>query len=140
MARVKQSLIPLTFALLLVAGAANAQVNVSAKFVPRKNSKEKSAPDPTKLSDTIALEAKADSSAGIMRVTLEIDDQFREERKKPPYNFEWDTLGERDGAHTVSIVAYNANGQTGVKRMKVNVENKLSLGIDYYAEQALNAT
>ncbi len=139
MVRTKQCLIPWAVGFLLTAGICNAQVNVSAKFTPRKNTKEKSAPDPTKLSDTIALEAKADSSAGVSRVTLEIDDQFRQEKKAPPYTFEWDTLAERDGPHTIGIVAYNANGQTGVKRMKVNVENKLSLGIDFYAEQALLA-
>lgn len=133
--------IPLSLAVgfLLATGVAQAQVNVSAKFVPRKGSKEKSAPDPAKLSDAVAIEAKADSSAGVARVTLEIDDQFRQEKKAPPYSFEWDTLAERDGPHTVGIVAYNANGQTGVKRMKVNVENKLSLGIEHYAEQALLA-
>ncbi len=125
--------------LVLTAGTAHAQVNVSAKFVPRKGSKEKSAPNPAQLSDAVSLEAKADSSAGVSRVVLEIDDQFRAEKKMPPYHFDWDTLAERDGPHTVGIVAYNANGQTGVKRMKVQVENKLSLGIDYYAEQALLA-
>lgn len=139
MLRTKQGLLPMICGLMLIAGICNAQVNVSAKFVPRKGSKEKSAPDPTKLSDVVALEAKADSSAGVSRVTLEIDDKFQQEKKAPPYNFEWDTLAERDGPHTIGIVAYNANGQTGVKRMKVTVENKLSLGIDYYAEEALLA-
>ncbi len=127
--------------LCLIAGGALAQssVRVSAKFIPRKETKEKFAPDPTKLNNIVRYEVEADSSAGVARVTFEVDDQFRLEVKKPPYRYDWDTLNENDGPHTIAIVAYNNNGQTGVLRTKVAVENKLSLGIPYYAEQALEA-
>lgn len=117
----------------------SAQVKVSAAFVPRKEAKEKIAPDPKKLSDIVRVKADADSSGGIEKVVFEIDDQFRTEAKKPPYQFDWDTLAENDGQHTVGIIAYNVNGQTGVQRLKVTVENKLSLGLEHWVQAGLTA-
>jgi tetratricopeptide (TPR) repeat protein len=119
--------------------AAQAPVKVSGKFIPRKEAKEKFPPDPQKLSDIARLEVEADSNAGVARVVFEVDDQFRAEVKMPPYRYDWDTLNENDGPHTITAIAYNANGQTGVLRQKVTVENKLSLGIPHYADLALQA-
>ncbi len=54
--------------------------------------------------------------------------------KKPRFLFDWDTLAENDGAHTLGIIAYNINGQTGTQRLKVKVENKLALGIEHWVQ------
>ncbi len=126
---------------LLWAGSlgAGAQVKVAAAFAPREELKEKTAPDPAHLSDIARVKVEADSGSGIARVVFEVDDQFRAEVKKPPFQFDWDTLDENDGQHTLAITAYNTNGQTGVKRVKTTVENKLNLGIGYYANQGLAA-
>lgn len=118
---------------------ARAQVVVKSDLVPRKEVEETIAPDPMKLSDIVRIQADADSKAGIERITFEVDDQFRFEAKQPPYLFDWDTLNENDGQHTIAITAYNVNGQTGVKRIKVNVENKLSLGIKHWVKDGLAA-
>jgi tetratricopeptide (TPR) repeat protein len=95
--------------------------------------------DPAHLSDVVRVQASADSSIGIARVTFEIDDQFRSEAKAPPYLYDWDTLEEDDGAHTVAVTAYDTNGQTTVKRLKVTVDNQLGLGIKVLAARALEA-
>jgi tetratricopeptide (TPR) repeat protein len=126
-------------ALLSLTQTLSAQVKVSSAFVPRKEAKEKIVPDPQKLTDIVRVKVDADSSGGIEKVVFEIDDQFRAEVKKPPYQFDWDTLAENDGAHTLGIIAYNINGQTGVQRLKVNVENKLALGIEHWVQAGLTA-
>ena len=92
-----------------------------------------------KLSDMVRLKAEADSKSGIERITFEVDDQFRAEAKQPPYLFDWDTLNENDGQHTIAITAYNVNGQTGIQRLKMTVENKLSLGIKHWVKDGLAA-
>jgi tetratricopeptide (TPR) repeat protein len=118
---------------------AQGAVQVALKFVPRKEAREKVAPEPNQLGDIVRLRADADSSAGIARIVFEIDNQFRAEVKKPPYLYDWDTLAENDGTHTISVIAYNVNGQTGVQRVKVKVENKLALGHKHFAREALEA-
>lgn len=132
-------LLCLTILLCGFARGVGAQVVVKTDFVPRTDIGETAAPDPAKLNDIVRLKADADSKSGIERITFEIDDQFRAEAKQPPYLFNWDTLDENDGQHTIAVTAYNVNGQTGVKRLKVMVENKLSLGIKTFVKQGLAA-
>lgn len=119
--------------------SAIAQVTVKSEFVARTEVGEKESPDPMKLNDIVRIKADADSKAGIEKITFEVDDQFRFEAKQPPYVFNWDTLDENDGAHTLSITAYNINGQTGVRRIKVLVENNLKAGIPYFVKTGLAA-
>ncbi len=122
-----------------LAVGARAQVVVKGELVPRKETDEIAAPDPMKLSDIVRVKAEADSKSGIERITFEVDDQFRAEAKQPPYLFDWDTLNENDGQHTIAITAYNVNGQTGIQRLKMTVENKLSLGIKHWVKDGLAA-
>ena len=118
---------------------AGAQVTVKTDFVPRLEADETAAPDPAKLGDVVRVKADADSKAGIEKITFEVDDQFRFEAKQPPYVFDWDTLNENDGQHTLAVTAYNVNGQTGVKRVKVTVLNNLKLGIPHFVKAGLAA-
>jgi tetratricopeptide (TPR) repeat protein len=122
-----------------LAPSATAQVKLEAAFVPRQEEGEKTAPDPGQLGDVARVKASADSSAGIVRVTFEVDEQFRVEVKKPPYLYDWDTLEENDGQHTVSITAYNTKGQTAVQRLKVTVANKLNLGVKHFVQEGMDA-
>jgi tetratricopeptide (TPR) repeat protein len=118
---------------------AGAQVKLSATFVPRQEEGEKIVPDPTQLNDIVRIKANADSSSGIVRVTFEVDEQFRIEVKKPPYLYNWDTLDENDGQHTISVTAYNTKGQTGVQRLKVIVANQLNLGVKHFVTEGFDA-
>ncbi|HZP80820.1 MAG TPA: Ig-like domain-containing protein [Chthonomonadaceae bacterium] len=129
-------------ALLTVSGiAARAETTLTVALTakPEASASKPVALDPAKLSDVVRVQARADSSAGIARVTFEVDDQFRIEVKQPPYLYDWDTVEEDDGAHTVAVIAYDTNGQTAVKRLKVTVDNQLSLGIKAHAARALEA-
>jgi|GEM_PF-3176472 len=128
--------------LMLTIGAAvrtQAQVVVRTDFVARTEAGETAPPDPSKLSDIVRVKADADSKSGIEKITFEVDDQFRFEVKQPPFVYNWDTLDENDGIHTIAITAYNINGQTGVKRIKVSVENNLKLGIPHFVKLGLAA-
>ena len=116
----------------------DAQVALKAAFIPIPESGQKSIPDASRLSDVTRVEAEADSSSGITRVTFEVDEQFRAEVKKPPYTFDWDTLNENDGQHTISVTAYNAKGQTGVQRLKVIVLNQLNLGVKHFVQEGVD--
>ncbi|MCS6777824.1 MAG: tetratricopeptide repeat protein [Chloroherpetonaceae bacterium] len=129
-----------TLILTAIAGiTGSAQVRVRTSLLTGTQDKETVIQDLARLSDTVRVRVDADSPAGVVRVTFEIDDQFRAEVKQPPYIYEWDTLNESDGEHTIAVTAYNANGQTGVQRIKVKVHNELERGIAYYADAALLA-
>jgi tetratricopeptide (TPR) repeat protein len=138
----KKSLFIMILLLMALCGGAarsGAQVTVKTDFVPRMETGETAIPNPDKLSDIVRVKADADSKAGIEKITFEVDDQFRFEAKQPPYAFNWDTLEENDGQHTLAVTAYNINGQTGVKRLKVTVENNLKLGIPHFVKVGLAA-
>jgi tetratricopeptide (TPR) repeat protein len=118
---------------------ARSQVKLLAAFVPRKEEGEKTPPNPDQLGDIARIQANADSKSGIARVTFEVDEQFRVELKKPPYVYEWDTLEENDGKHTVSVTAYSTRGQTAVQRLKVVVANQLNLGVKHFVQEGMDA-
>ena len=118
--------VTITYSLLTTASLA-APVTVKVRFLPSKELKETILPDSKALKDIVRVAAKADSTSGIEKVTFEIDEQFRAETKKAPFRFDWDTLAEQDGDHTLSVTAVNVNGQSGQTRLKVRVLNELSL-------------
>ncbi len=115
-------------------------VTLTAKADAPTAAKTNASPlDLTHLGDIVHIQADADSSLGIARVTFEIDDQFRAEAKQSPYVYDWDTLDEDDGPHTLAVTAYDSNGQTTVQRLKVTIDNQLSLGAKAHAARALEA-
>jgi tetratricopeptide (TPR) repeat protein len=66
-----------------------------------------------------------------------VDDQLRTTVTKAPFEYKWDTVDEDEGQHTLVVSAYDAQGNTAVKRVRVEVENGLSLGIKPHAEKAI---
>lgn len=88
------------------------------------------------LSGIVEVKAEASSDAGIARVEFSVNDQIRATVTEPPYQYRWDTIDEEEGIHTLIVSAYDGSGKAASKRIKVEVDNNLSLGIKAHAERA----
>ena len=56
-----------------------------------------------------------------------------------PYVFEWDTLAEKEGMHTLTATATDSNGQTARASISLTVDNELTTGADALAQKAKDA-
>src|SRR2546423_1170141 len=89
------------------------------------------------VSDVVTVKAQASSDNGISKVEFSVDDQIRAMQAKPPFEYKWDTIDEEEGHHTLIISAYDGAGKAVAKRIKVEVDNGLSLGVKPHAEKAM---
>lgn len=90
------------------------------------------------VADVFTVKAEVSSEAGITKVEFSVDDQLRLTVAKAPYEYKWDTVDEDEGQHSLIVSAYDAQGNTAVKRVRVEIENGLSLGIKPHAQKALD--
>ncbi len=97
--------------------------------------------DGDKVGDTITVVAKVtgSESVGIEKVEFLVDDKPVGTDTSTPYTFDWDTLAESEGPHTVVATVFDAKGQTKRAKISLNVDNELSKGADYHADNALAA-
>src|SRR5438105_3728386 len=91
------------------------------------------------VGDVVAVTAMASSEAGITRVEFSVDDQLRSTVTKRPYEYKWDTVDEEEGRHTLIVAAFDTDGKTATKRIKLEVDNGLAMGVKPHAEKALAA-
>src|SRR6185503_6284693 len=91
------------------------------------------------VGDVVTVTAMASSEAGIIRVEFSVDDQLKATVLKRPYEYKWDTIDEEEGRHTLIVAAFDTDGKTATKRIKLEVENGLSMGVKPHAENALAA-
>lgn len=89
------------------------------------------------VGDIAPITVIATDASGITKVELSIDDQLRATFMKPPYEYKWDTIDENEGRHTVIIAVFDNNGKASNKRIKVEVDNNLSLGVKPHAKKSL---
>ena len=94
-----------------------------------------------KVSDTttITVKAKTPDDSGIEKVEFYIDNQLKFTDSSTPYEFDWDTLGDTEGAHALKAVAFDAKGNTASAKLSVTVDNELGKGAEAHAETALAA-
>src|ERR1051325_8085089 len=85
------------------------------------------------VSDVVTVKAQASSENGIAKGEFSIDDQIRATQSRPPFEYKWDTVDEEEGHHTVIVSAYDGAGKAVAKRIKVEVDNGLSLGVKPHA-------
>src|SRR6266511_914326 len=90
------------------------------------------------VGDVFAVKADVLSEAGISKVEFSVDDQLRLTLTKAPFEYKWDTVDEDEGQHTLIVSAYDAQGNTAAKRVRVEVENGLSQGIKPHAQKAID--
>jgi tetratricopeptide (TPR) repeat protein len=89
------------------------------------------------VGDIVTVTAMASSEAGITRVEFSVDDQLKATAMKRPYEYKWDTIDEEEGRHTLIIAAFDTDGKTATKRIKLEVDNGLSMGVKPHADKAL---
>ncbi len=97
--------------------------------------------DGSKVSDitTVVVRVTSSDDTDIQKVEFSVDGKLRSTDASIPYGFDWDTLGETEGKHTLSATAYDAKGATQSNSITVEVDNELSKGADYHANAALAA-
>src|SRR5207247_2650709 len=94
-----------------------------------------------KVSDvtTIVARVSGGEDVGIAKVEFMVDDQLRSTDTSTPYSFDWDTLDETEGSHTLTATVFDAKGQTKRAKLSVMVDNELSKGADYHADAAMDS-
>jgi len=95
--------------------------------------------DGASISDVAKIVAHAESADNIDKVEFYVDDQLRFTAPSVPYAFDWDTIPDKEGMHTLAITAFDANGQTKKLSIKLNIDNELALGGDALAQKANDA-
>ena len=95
--------------------------------------------DGAKIHDIQKVVAHADSSDGIDKVEFFVDDQLRATVTGIPYTLTWDTIADKEGKHTLSVTAYDSNGQTKKLSVSLEVDNELGLGAVALAKKAREA-
>src|SRR5439155_21621892 len=64
---------------------------------------------------TVTVSADAADNVGVVGVQFKVDGQnLGTERKSPPFTVSWDTTTVANGVHTLTAIARDASGNTGV--------------------------
>ena len=100
-----------------------------------------SLPDGAKICDTMTVTARVTGfeDAGVQRVEFFVDGKSRGEDASIPYTFEWNTLEDAEGEHTLEAVATDRNGSVARASVRVVIDNELSLGAERHGVIALEA-
>jgi uncharacterized protein YegL len=70
---------------------------------------------PLKISADVTAQAK------ISRVEFQVDGTTLGQVENPPYEMNWPAVGANQGAHEITVIAYDANGYSTPASVKVNV-------------------
>lgn len=88
------------------------------------------------IKQVFRLEATVQSDKLVEKVEFIINDRLREVARSTPYTFEWDTIADAEGEHTLEIVATTEGGATKSLKLKIKVDNEVALGAEHHYEQA----
>src|SRR5437867_363288 len=91
-----------------------------------------------KLSDVATIVARVTSNADVQKVEFYVDGKLATTDTSTPYTLNLDTLELTEGTHTLMATAYDTKGKASVT-VTVQVDNELSKGADYHADQAMAA-
>ena len=128
--RSRAFLCALTLCALLILAGHRAHAAVTVSFEQK---------DGDKVADIVKIAVKPESPDGIDKVEFRVDDKLRLTGTSVPYVFEWDTLAEKEGMHTLTATAFDSNGQTARASIMLTVDNELTTGADALAQKAENA-
>lgn len=97
--------------------------------------------DGARVSDvtTVVARATCADNCDIAKVEFSVDGKLRSTDTSTPYSFDWDTLQDADGQHTLTATVYDTAGRTATATITVVVDNELSKGAEYHADAALAA-
>ena len=110
--------------------AASVRADITLHFTPH---------DGDKISDIYKLQVKAESPDGIDKVEFLVDGLSRTTKGGTPYFYNWDTISDSEGEHTVTAIAYDSNGATKKAEIKLMIENEIGTGGAALAQKALDA-
>jgi tetratricopeptide (TPR) repeat protein len=82
------------------------------------------------------VEATVQSDKLVEKVEFIVNDRLREVARSTPYTFEWDTIADAEGEHTLEVVATTEGGATKNVKLKIKVDNEVALGAEHHYEQA----
>lgn len=88
------------------------------------------------IKQVFRLQATVQSDKLVEKVEFIINDRLREVARSTPYTFEWDTIADAEGEHTLEVVATTEGGATKNLKLKVKVDNEVALGAEHHFEQA----
>ncbi|MCX6360396.1 MAG: Ig-like domain-containing protein [Armatimonadetes bacterium] len=97
--------------------------------------------DGATLTDVVKVAAKVTGADddGVEKVEFFVDGQARSTDTSTPYELEWDTLKDPEGAHTVVAKATDAKGRTAEAKATYTLDNQLANGAEFHADAALEA-
>ena len=72
--------------------------------------------------------------------STDLDDELRLTDTSTPYAYDWDTIADKEGKHTVTITAFDSNGSTKRFTLNLEVDNELSLGAEVLAAKVKEGT
>ncbi|HZH79208.1 MAG TPA: Ig-like domain-containing protein, partial [Archangium sp.] len=79
------------------------------------------------LKSTVTLSASASDNFGVARVDFYVDSQLVGSDTSSPFSLSWDTRSVANGAHSLSVVAYDATGLSGTSAsVPFTVDNDLT--------------
>ena len=116
--------------LLMFGLAASSRADITLSFEPKGGDK---------VSDIFKVVLKAESPDGIDKVEFLVDGMARATRNGVPYFYEWDTISDPEGEHTITATAYDSNGNTKKAEIKLVIDNELAQGAGPLAQKALDA-
>lgn len=80
-------------------------------------------PADTKIGGTINVSVSASDNTGVTRLEIAIDGSVVMTGNQSPASYIWNTNAFANGSHTVSAMAYDAAGNTGIASATVLVDN-----------------
>ena len=75
------------------------------------------------LSDTVLIQATADSAIGISKVEFYLNDTLSSTDTSSPFEYSWDTTSSSDGTYIIKAIAYNTESKTIEAEITVIVNN-----------------
>jgi len=84
------------------------------------------------ISGDVQFTARVRSEALVTSVEFYIGDNLRETDQSTPYQFNIDTLTEDDGPFSVTFAAYNSEGGSVKKTLRLKIDNGLNKGVGYH--------
>ena len=92
--------------------------------------------DSAKIRGIVRVVATVQTELLVQRVEFSVDGVLREVDESTPYEYEWDTLPDSEGEHTLKITAVLEGNKTATKQIKVIIDNEVDKGADYHYQQA----
>lgn len=121
--------LPALCGLLLFAGrAAHADINIKLDLK-----------EGDKISDVTKIVAQVNSADGIDKVEFKVDEKEPFVDTSVPYEYEWDTIKDTEGAHTLAITAYDTNQKTKRLTISLTIDNELGTGAVALAQKGRDA-